>query len=107
MASDIARTTSADEAPGARIAATPASSSAGDVAFGDDPAHDDRDVEPLLAQQLDHRRNEREVGAGQHRQADRVDVLVDSRGRDPLGRLAQTRCRSPRSRHHAGSAPPP
>ena len=42
-----------------------------------------------LAQQLDHPREQRHVRAGEHRQADRVGVLLDGRLDDLLGRLVQ------------------
>ena len=56
---------------------------------GDDPADDHRDVAAPLAHLLDHERGERHVGAGQHRQPDRVDVLVDGGRSDRLRGLEQ------------------
>ena len=56
----------------------------------DDAAAGDQDVvAPLLAQQLEHAREERHVRAAQDRQADDVDVFLDGGGRDHLGRLVQ------------------
>ena len=61
----------------------------GDVGVGHDAADDDGDVGAPLAHLLDDERGERHVRTGQHRQADGVDVLVDRRRGDGLGRLEQ------------------
>jgi epoxide hydrolase-like predicted phosphatase len=60
-----------------------------EVVVGNDPANDDRDVAAALANLVDDERGERHVGAGEHGQPDRVDVLVDRSGGDRLGRLEQ------------------
>ena len=44
---------------------------------------------PALTDLLHDERRERHVGAGQHREADDVDVLVDGGSGDGLGRLEQ------------------
>ncbi len=62
-----------------------------EVVVGDDAADDDRDVAAPLANFLDDERGEGHVGAGEHGQPDRVDVLVDGGGGDRLGRLEQPR----------------
>jgi epoxide hydrolase-like predicted phosphatase len=61
-----------------------------EVVVGDDAAHDDGDVAAPPADLFDHERGEGHVGAGQHRQPDGVDVLVDGGGGDGLGSLEQT-----------------
>ena len=49
------------EAPGVKIAATPAAFELRDVGFGDDPAAEDEDVvEPTLAQLVDDPREQRQ-----------------------------------------------
>ena len=60
-----------------------------EVVVGNDAADDDRNVAAALAYLLDDERGERHVGPGQHRQPDRVDVLVDGGGGDCLRRLEQ------------------
>jgi len=60
-----------------------------EVVVGNDPADDHRDVAAPLADLLDDERGERHVGAGEHGQSDRVDVLVDGGGSDRLGGLEQ------------------
>ena len=92
----IVATTSSAVAPGVRTAAT-RRLQLRRVRLGDDAADHDRDVDAALADLLDHLRGEGHVGAGQHRQADGVDVLVDGGRGHLLGRLEQARCRSPRS----------
>src|SRR4051794_31713855 len=63
-----------------------------DVLVGYRPADGDHDVAGvLLAQQLDHARDERHVGAGQDREADRVGVLLQDGLDDLLRRLVQAR----------------
>jgi len=62
-----------------------------EVVVGNDPADDDRDVTAPLANLLDDERGERHVGAREHGQPDRVDVLVDRSSGDGLGRLEQPR----------------
>src|SRR6266508_2110840 len=62
----------------------------GDVGVGDDAPAEDDDVARLpLAQQLDDPAEERHVSAGEHRQADRVGVLLQGGLHDLLGRLVQ------------------
>ena len=60
-----------------------------EVVVGNDPANDHRDVAAPLADLLDDERGEGHVGAGEHGQPDRVDVLVDGGGSDRLGGLEQ------------------
>ena len=62
-----------------------------EVVVGNDAADDDRDVAAPLANLLDDERGEGQVGSGQHRQPDRVDIFVDGGGGDRLGRLEQPR----------------
>ena len=76
-------------APGVRTAAMPAVLELVDVGFGDDAADDHGDVDARVRALVDDERGEGHVGAGQHRQPDRVDVLVDGGGGDGLGRLEQ------------------
>ena len=67
-----------------------------DVVLGDDPAAEDDDVVgAALAQQLHHPGEQRHVGAGQHRQADAVGVLLDRRLDDLLRASGAGRCRRP------------
>jgi putative hydrolase of the HAD superfamily len=61
----------------------------GEVVVGNDAADDDGDVPAALAHLLDDERGEGHVGAGEHGQPDRVDVLVDGGGGDGFGRLEQ------------------
>ena len=58
------------------------------VAGYDAPDHD-RDVRAPRAQGLDDQGREREVGAREHRESHRVDVLLDRGEGDGLGRLEQ------------------
>ena len=82
------------EAPGVKIAATPAAWSVGDVGVGDDAAAEhEHVVEPALAQLVHHPREQRHVRARQHRQADGVGVLLQRGLGHLLGRLEQARCR--------------
>ena len=59
------------------------------VDVGHDAADHHGDVDAELADLLDDQRGQRHVGAGQHRQPDGVDVLVDGGRGDGLGRLEQ------------------
>ena len=60
------------------------------VFLGNDSAAGDEDVvASLLAQQIEHARNERHVRAAQDREADDVDVFLHRGGRDHLRRLVQ------------------
>jgi hypothetical protein len=61
-----------------------------DVLVRDDPARDDEDVLAAAFLQQPQDLGEQDVvRAGQDRDADDVDVLLDRRGGDLLGRLAQ------------------
>src|SRR5262245_37087038 len=63
-----------------------------DIVVGDDPAgRHEHVVEAALAHQRGDPRDERHVGAAQDRQADDVDVLLERRVHDHLGRLAKAR----------------
>src|ERR1700754_3061367 len=63
-----------------------------DVLIGDRPPDGDDDVaRVLLAQQLDHARDERHVRAGEDREPDGVGVLLQHGLDDLLGRLVQAR----------------
>src|SRR4051794_6514659 len=62
----------------------------GQVLVGDDPAAEDHDVVDLaLAHELGEPREQRHVGAGEHRQAHGVGVLLDDGLDDLLRRLVQ------------------
>jgi hypothetical protein len=64
----------------------------GRVVGRDDAATEDDDVRGALRlQELDDLRHERHVRAGEKRERDDVDVLLERRFRDLLGRLAQAR----------------
>jgi hypothetical protein len=106
IASRTTRTTSSTTAPGVSTPATPRSSSRGHVTIGDDPADDHRDVDTACAALVDDERDERHVRAAEHRQPDRVDVLVDRAAATVWG-VWNSPCRSPRSRRRAGSWRPP
>src|SRR6478609_1593283 len=61
-----------------------------DVGVGNDPAAEDDDLtQAALAQELDHPGEQRHVGAGEQRQADRVGVLLEDGLGDLLRRLVQ------------------
>src|SRR5690606_16990033 len=62
----------------------------GQIVVGHDPADDHRDVGTPGAHGVDHEGSERHVCSGQHREADRVDVLVDGCRGHGLGGLEQT-----------------
>ncbi len=55
------------------------------VGDGDDPADHDRDLDALLPQQPHHLGDQLQVGAGEDREADHVDVLLQGRLGDLLG----------------------
>ena len=55
------------------------------VGRGDDPADDDRHVDALLAEPAHHLGDQLEVRAGEDREADHVDVLLQRRLGDLLG----------------------
>ena len=83
---DLARSS----CPGPKTAATPASVRAAMSSSGMiPPAVTRTSSRPSLAEQLRDPRQERHVGARQDRQADDVDVLLERRGRDHLGCLAE------------------
>jgi hypothetical protein len=60
-----------------------------EVVVGDDAADDHWNVAPAAPYLLDDERSEGHVGSGEHGQAYRVDVFVDSGGGDALGGLEQ------------------
>jgi epoxide hydrolase-like predicted phosphatase len=62
-----------------------------EVVVGNDAADDDRDVGPPAANLAYDERGEGEMGAGEHRQPDGVDVFVDGGGGHGLGGLEQSR----------------
>src|SRR5690606_16997361 len=62
------------------------------VFLRDDPAaRDEHVVRTLLAQELEHAREQRHVRTGQHGERDDVHVLLHGGARDHLGRLVQPR----------------
>ena len=67
----------------------PASSSLATSGSGTIPPTIDGDVDAAVTRPVDDERGEGQVGAGQHREADRVDVLVDRGGGDGVGCLEQ------------------
>ncbi len=89
MTERIADTTSSAEAPGVSTAATPVAFSSSTSWSGTMPPTTTGMSDTHLAQLRHDQRRERHVRARQHRQPDRVDVLVDGRGRDRVGRLEQ------------------
>jgi epoxide hydrolase-like predicted phosphatase len=62
-----------------------------EVVVGNDAAHDHGDVAPAAAHLPHDEGSEREVGAGEHRETDGVDVFVDGGGGDGFGGLEQAR----------------
>ena len=78
--------------PGPKTAATPASRSGGTSSSGMIPPTVTRtSSRPRSRSCALTRGHERHVGAGQDRQADDVDVLLERGGHDHLGRLAEAR----------------
>ena len=78
------------DAPGVKIAATPAASSVADVGVGMmPPPNTSTSSRPALAQLVHHPREQREVRAREHRQPDGVGVLLQRGLGHLLGRLEQ------------------